>query len=145
MLGTDGNLKIWVGSLGFATEMKLPLLAEPPVLFDECTILTESSSSSPSNLGRRRAAILTLCMDAMVANGWSGDGRRTEQSVTEVAGRVQDWALVQVNTGRGAHVTVIVLGSDHPCVAEPAASAAPVKLLLPCLLEALSFSGFIRN
>jgi hypothetical protein len=76
---THGNLKIWDGSLGFATEMKVPPLEEPPVLSDECTILTDSSSSSPFSLGRRRAAILTLCMDAMVASEWRAGGEQSGQ------------------------------------------------------------------
>lgn len=97
MLDTDGNLKIWDGSLGFATEINVLPLDEPPVLFDECTILTESSSSSPSSLGRRRAAILTLCMDAMVASEWRAGGEQGSQYQT---------LLVVSRTGRRFNSTV---------------------------------------
>ncbi len=68
-LSAHGNLNIWLGSLGFATVIKLePVveLEELPVEFEGCMIFTDSSSSSPSILGRRRAAIRTLA-DAMVA------------------------------------------------------------------------------
>lgn len=60
---THGNLNSCVGSLGFATVIKLEPaveLVEPPEVFEGCIILTDSSSSSLSSLGRSRAAIRTL-------------------------------------------------------------------------------------
>src|SRR6266511_4177378 len=63
---TNGNLKIWVGSLGFVTVTKLPPAVEvdeSPVLSAAFSILTLSSSSSPCISGRTRAIILIFCVD----------------------------------------------------------------------------------
>jgi len=59
--------------------MKLPAVMElddPPVLSEVWMTLTESSSISPSILGRKRAAILTLSEVAMSLAKFSGGGRR---------------------------------------------------------------------
>ena len=63
---TDGNLNIWQGSLGFATEIKLEVeFDEPLVLSDGWMTLTESSSISPWISGLNRAAILIFCKVVM--------------------------------------------------------------------------------
>lgn len=96
-----GNLNIWVGSLGFATVMKLPPdveLDEPPESLEGWTILTESSSISDSSLGRRRAAILTLWV-AMVVEEEASPASLVVVEI-KVAGRMLNWS-------RANHVYVL--------------------------------------
>lgn len=69
---THGNLKTWVASLGLTTLIWLPPeveFVEPVDVSPLWKTLMLSSTTSPSSLGRRRAAILTLWL-AM------GEGRR---------------------------------------------------------------------